>query len=99
MYPTNSATATGDKQARRRRRITRPLAVAISASLLGVSGIATTASGANDGNHGAAAGAHAAQQATQGLVQDVKAVDVTGTPQFAGRFTLDHFKTRHGVMY
>jgi hypothetical protein len=103
MYPTNSVTATGDKQARRRRRITRPLAVAISASLLGVSGVATTASGANDGTHGAAASAHAAQQATQqatqGLVQDVKAVDVTGTPQFAGHFTLERFKTRHGVLY
>jgi hypothetical protein len=98
MYPTDSIAA-GKQPRRKRRGVTRPLVFAVSASLLGVSGVATTASGANDGTHGAVASAHAAQDATQGLVQDVKAVDVTGTPQFAGHFTLERFKTRHGVLY
>lgn len=101
MNPTNSATAGDHKEPRQRRRITRPLVVAISASLLGVSAVATTASGANDKSHPSVATAspHAAQNATQGLVQPVKAVDVTGTPQFAGQFTLEHFKSRQGKLY
>jgi hypothetical protein len=96
MYPTHSVTAGSNKQSRRRRRITRPLVVAISASLLGVSAVATPASGANDGSH-QSTGVAAMQ--TAGLVQDVKPVDVTGTPQFAGQFTLQRFKSQQGVLY
>jgi hypothetical protein len=99
MYPTHSATAASDKQARRRRRITRPLVVAISASLLGVSAVATPASGATDGSHQSAAGDAVAAAQNAGLVQDVQAVDVTGTPQFAGQFTLERFKSQQGVLY
>lgn len=32
-------------------------------------------------------------------MQPVKPADVTGTPQFAGQFTLERFKTRNGVTY
>ena len=32
-------------------------------------------------------------------MQDVKPVDVTGTPQFAGQFTLQRFKSQQGVLY
>ena len=100
MYPTNPEPAGKSTQRRHRRRITRPLAVAITASLLGVSAIATTASGASDGSHAAVAesGIQAAQLASQGLV-DVKPVDVVGDPQFAGTFTLQRFKAQQGVLY
>jgi hypothetical protein len=99
MYPTHSVTTAADKHSRRRRRITAPLVVAISASLLGASAVATPASAATDASHQspAAAGVAAAQNA--GLVQDVKPVDVTGTPQFAGQFTLQRFKSQQGVLY
>ena len=99
MYPSHSATATSDKPPRRRRRITRPLAVAISASLLGVSAVATTATGANDGSHPSVAGASALAAQSAGLVHDVPPVDVIGTPQFAGQFTLQRFKSQQGVLY
>src|SRR4051794_6668698 len=105
MFPTNPSHVAPSDRPRRRRRLRGPLVVAVGASLLSVSAIATTASGASDNSHAAA---HATVQAAKknapkGLAE-IKPVDVTGlatdgTTQFAGRFTPERFKTQRGVMY
>jgi hypothetical protein len=87
-----------------RTRFGRSIALAVSASLIGVGAVATTASAVDDGR-GADRAAITAQRrgAQSGALATAAPAPVTGTAadgtEFTGTFTLERFKEQRGTLF
>jgi hypothetical protein len=107
MHPMSSVDrAPSDR--RRRRRLRGPIALAATVSLLGVSAVATSASGATNASQSAAqastaAGNTAKRDVTRGLVTgeatNFSAPASDGTQFTQGHFVVDQFRMKRGVLY